>query len=264
RDKAGFGSIGEAMGGIRSITGFPDRPPTRIGISLGDSLAATFATIGALTALHQRQRDGQGQVVDIGIYEGVLAFMESMIPEYQLAGHIRARTGNILPNVAPSNIYPTSEGGWFAIGANSDPIFRRLCAAMGQPDLADDERYATHKARGESQAELDDIIAEWTLTQSAETLQQLMDEHAVPAGQIFTAKEMLTDPHFAARQAIIGVAAPGIGEIKMQNVFPKLSATPGGVDWAGPELGEHNQYVLQDLLGMTPEEVDALHAKKVI
>jgi succinyl-CoA--D-citramalate CoA-transferase len=264
RDKAGFGSIGEAMGGIRSITGFPDRPPTRIGISLGDSLAATFATIGALTALHQRQRGGAGQVVDIGIYEGVLAMMESMIPEYQLTGHTRARTGNVLPNVAPSNIYPTREASWFAIGANSDPIFRRLAAAMGRPELADSERYATHKARGEHQAELDDLIAEWTLTQSPDALQQLMDEYGVPAGQIYTAKEMLADPHFAAREAIVGVSAPGIGEIKMQNVFPKLSDTPGGIDWAGPELGEHNEYVLSGLLGMKQEEVDALRAKKVI
>ncbi len=264
RDKAGFGSVGEAMGGIRSITGFPDRPPTRIGISIGDSLAATFATIGALTALHQRQRSGRGQQVDIGIYEGVLALMESMIPEYQLTGHTRARTGNVLPNVAPSNIYPTAGGGWFAIGANSDPIFRRLAAAMGRPELADDPRYSSHQARGEHQAELDDLIAEWTVSQGADRLQQLMDDHAVPAGQIFTAKEMLADPHFAARQAIVGVQAPGIGEVKMQNVFPKLSETPGGIDWAGPELGEHNDEVLRGLLGMSQEEVAALREKKII
>lgn len=264
RDKAGFGSVGEAMGGIRSITGFPDRPPTRIGISIGDSLAATFATIGALTALHQRQRSGRGQEVDIGIYEGVLSLMESMIPEYQLTGHVRTRTGNILPNVAPSNIYPTAAGGWFAIGANADAIFRRLCAAMGRPELADDARYATHKARGEHQAELDDLIAEWTVAHDAGELQRLMDEYGVPAGQIYTAKEMLADPHFAARQAIVGVNAPGIGEIKMQNVFPKLSETPGGIDWAGPELGEHNQYVLSDLLGMSQAEVDALREKRII
>lgn len=264
RDKAGFGSIGESMGGIRSITGFPDRPPTRIGISIGDSLAATFATIGALTALHQRQRSGLGQVVDIGIYEGVLAMMECMIPEYQLTGHIRERTGNILPNVAPSNIYPTREGGWFAIGANADGIFRRLAAAMGQPALADDERYASHRARGENQAELDDLIAAWTVGRSAQELQALMDEHGVPAGQIYTAKEMLADPHFAARQAIVGVPDPTMGEIKMQNVFPRLSETPGGIDWAGPELGQHNHEVLNGLLGIPDEELSSLREKKVI
>jgi succinyl-CoA--D-citramalate CoA-transferase len=264
RDKAGFGSVGEAMGGIRSITGFPDRPPTRIGISLGDSLAASFAAIGALTALHERRRSGRGQVVDIGIYEAVLAMMESMIPEYQLAGHLRERTGNILPNIAPSNIYPTRDGGWFAIGANSDPIFCRLAEAMGRPELAANPRYATHAARGEHQGELDDLIAAWSVGCSAEELQRLMDAHAVPAGRIYTAREMLADPHFAAREAIVGVQAPGIGEIKMQNVFPRLSATPGGVDWTGPELGEHNQYVLSGLLRLPQEQIDALREQRVI
>ena len=264
RDKAGFGSIGESMGGIRSITGFPDRPPTRIGISIGDSLAATFATVGALTALHQRHRSGQGQVVDIGIYEGVLALMESMIPEYQLTGHLRERTGNILPNVAPSNIYPTADGGWFAIGANADAIFARLAQAMNQPALAADERYATHRARGEHQAELDDLIAEWTVNHTADALQALMDEHAVPAGRIYTAREMLADPHFAARQAIVGVEDPTIGEIKMQNVIPNLSATPGGIDWTGPELGQHNAEVFGGLLGLSADELEQLREQKVI
>ncbi|GAB4423336.1 MAG: CoA transferase [Chloroflexi bacterium OHK40] len=264
RDKAGFGSIGEAMGGIRSITGFPDRPPTRIGISIGDSLAATFATIGALTALHQRQRSGLGQVVDIGIYEGVLALMESMIPEYQLTGHIRERTGNILPNVAPSNIYPTADGGWFAIGANADTIFTRLALAMGRPELATDPRFASHRARGEHQAELDDLIAAWTIGLGADELQRLMDEHGVPAGKIYTAREMLADPHFAARQSIIGVHDPALGEIKMQNVIPRLSATPGGVDWTGPELGQHNDEVFTGLLGLTPDDLGALRERKII
>lgn len=264
RDKAGFGSIGEAMGGIRAITGFPDRPPTRIGISIGDSLAATFAALGALVALHQRQRNGQGQVVDIGIYEGVLALMESMIPEYQLTGHIRERTGNVLPNVAPSNIYPTADGGWFVIGANADTIFARLAQAMGQPELARDPRFATHQARGENQTELDDLIAAWTINYTADQLQAMMDEYGVPAGRIYTAKEMLSDPHFIARQSIIGVPDPDLGEIKMQNVFPRLSATPGGIDWTGPALGQHNREVFVDLLGLSEDELAALQAKRVI
>jgi succinyl-CoA---D-citramalate CoA-transferase len=264
RDKAGFGSIGEAMGGIRSITGFPDRPPTRIGISIGDSLAATFATIGALTALHQRSRSGEGQQVDIGIYEGVLAMMESMLPEYQFAGAVRERTGNVLPNVAPSNIYPTADGGWFAIGANADAIFKRLAEAMGQPALGESPRYASHKARGENQAELDDLIAEWTITQSADQLQELMDRYSVPAGKIFTAKEMLSDPHFAARQSIIAVPDPSLGEVQMQNVFPRLSATPGGIDWTGPTLGQHNHEVFAGILGLAEARLGELREKKVI
>lgn len=264
RDKAGFGSIGEAMGGIRSITGFPDRPPTRIGISIGDSLTATFAAFGALVALHQRQRSGVGQVVDIGIYEGVLALMESMIPEYQLTGHIRERTGNVLPNIAPSNIYPTRDGGWFAIGANADSIFRRLGEAMAQPALADDPRFATHAARGDHQADLDDMIAAWTVERTSDELQHMLDQHGVPAGRIYTAKEMLGDPHFAARQAIIGVQDPAIGEIKMQNVVPRLSDTPGGIDWTGPTLGQHNDEVYGTLLGLDREQLDTLRAAGVV
>ena len=264
RDKAGFGSIGEAMGGIRAVTGFPDRPPARIGISIGDSLAAVFATVGALTALHERQRSGRGQVVDIGIYEGVLAVMESMLPEYQLTGHIRERTGTILPNVAPSNIYPTKEGLWFAIGANADAVFRRLTEAMGQPELATDPRYATHSARGNHQAELDELIAAWTIQHTTDELQQLMDAHGVPASRIYTAREMLSDPHFVARQAIISVQAPGIGDMVMQNVIPRLSETPGGVDWTGPELGEHTGAVLGDLIGLSSAELATLRDQGVI
>jgi succinyl-CoA--D-citramalate CoA-transferase len=264
RDKAGFGSIGEAMGGIRSITGFPDRPPTRIGISIGDALAATFATIGALTALHQRGRSGVGQVVDIGIYEGVLALMESMIPEFQLAGHVRERTGNILPNVAPSNIYPTGDGGWFAIAGNADNVFRRLAEAMEQPALADDARFSSHAARGQHQSELDDLIAAWTIKYTADDLQARMDEAGVPAGRIYTAKEMLADPHFAARQSIVEVQDEQLGGIKMQNVVPKLSETPGGIDWTGPALGQHNAEIYEGLLGLTPEQIREFQERKII
>lgn len=264
RDKAGFGSIGEAMGGIRAITGFPDRPPSRIGISIGDLLAATFAALGALVALHQRQRSGQGQIVDIGIYEGVLALMESMIPEFQLTGHIRERTGTILPNVAPSNIYPTADGSWLVIGANADTVFARLAQAMGQPELAHDPRFATHQARGDHQTELDDLIAAWTINYTADQLQAIMDEYGVPASRIYTAKEMLSDPHFIARQSIIGVQDPELGEIKMQNVVPRLSATPGGIDWTGPALGQHNREIFAGLLGLSEEEIAVLQAKRVI
>jgi succinyl-CoA--D-citramalate CoA-transferase len=205
-----------------------------------------------------------GQVVDIGIYEGVLALMESMLPEYQFTGHVRERTGNILPNVAPSNIYPTRDGGWFAIGANADAIFARLAQAMGQPDLATDARFASHKARGEHQAELDDLIGEWTVGLMVAELQPLMDEYGVPAGQIYTAREMLADPHFIARRAIVDVPDPDLGQVTMQNVFPYLSATPGGVDWTGPALGQHNAEILGGLLGMAEDEIAALRDQKVI
>ena len=169
-DYAGYGSIGEAMGGIRYVTGDPTTPPSRVGISLGDSLAAMFATIGALSALHARQRTGTGQIIDCALYEAVLAVMESLITEYDVAGHIRERTGSILPKIAPSNVYPTSDGELVVIGANQDTVFRRLAGAMGRPELADDPRFATHGARGEHQALLDDTIAEWSATLATDDL----------------------------------------------------------------------------------------------
>ncbi len=264
KDKPGFGSIGEAMGGIRYITGHPDRPPTRIGVSIGDSLTSVFAVIGGLVALHQKEKTGKGQMVDISIYEAVLSLMESMIPEYQFAGEIRERTGSILPNVAPSNIYPTSTGSFFIIAANADNIFGRLCKAMGQPGLAEDERFATHKARGERQGELDDMIAEWTVNYTTEELQELMDNHGVPSGLIFTPREMLTDPHFKARNSIIEVADKAFGKVKMQNVFPYLSETPGGVAWTGPELGQHNKSIYGDVLDLSDAQLEALKAEGVI
>ncbi len=264
KDKPGFGSIGEAMGGIRYITGYPDRPPTRIGISIGDSLTSVFGAIGGLVALHQRHKTGRGQMVDIGIYEAVLSMMESMIPEFQFAGEIRERTGSVLPNVAPSNIYPTSTGGFFVIAANADNIFGRLCKAMGQPELALDQCYATHKARGEHQAELDELIARWTVNYTATELQAMMDEYGVPAGLIFTPREMLQDPHFQARKAIIEVADRALGNVKMQNVFPYLSETPGGVAWTGPELGEHNEEIFGEILKYSSFQIEELKKEGVV
>ncbi|SDO71528.1 CaiB/BaiF CoA transferase family protein [Desulforhopalus singaporensis] len=264
KDKPGFGSIGEAMGGIRYITGYPDRPPTRIGISIGDSLTSVFGAIGGLVALHERSKTGKGQVVDISIYEAVLSLMESLIPEYQFAGEIRERTGSILPNVAPSNIYPSSTGSFFLIAANADNIFGRLCKAMERPELAEDPRYATHNARGERQEELDELIAQWTVKFTTDELQKMMDEHGVPAGLIYTPREMLADPHFKARNTIIEVADKAMGNIKMQNVFPYLSETPGGVAWTGPELGEHNRQVYGDILNIDAAQLEELQSGGVI
>ncbi len=262
--RAGYGSIGEAMGGLRYVVGDPGTPPSRMGISIGDALAATFATVGALSALHHRDRTGLGQMVDSAIYEAVLAMMESLIPEYQQTGHIRERTGSILPHVAPSNVYPTADGKMLLIAANQDTVFRRFAAAMQRPELADDPRYSSHAARGEHQTELDELIAGWTGTQDEETLIALMEEHGVPAGRIYRAPEMLADPHFAAREAIIRLAHPDFGELAMQNVFPKLSLTPGAVRHAGPELGEHTAEVLQRILGMDAGQQASLREAGVI
>lgn len=262
--RAGFGSIGEAMGGIRYVTGDPDRPPSRAGISLGDALAATHACLGTLVALHERTRSGRGQVVDAAIYESVLAMMESMVPEWQQAGYQRERTGPVLPNVSPSNVYPTADDDSILIGANQDTVFTRLAAVMGRPELATDERYATHSARGANMAELDELIAAWTVTMPADRLLDTLHEGGVPAGRIYKAKDMFTDPHFAAREAIVTVPHPDFAELAMQNVVPKLSASPGSVRTPGPALGQHNDEVYRRLLGLADQEIKHLHSAGVI
>jgi succinyl-CoA--D-citramalate CoA-transferase len=265
RDQAGFGSIGESMGGIRHVTGFPDRPPPRVGISLGDSLAATFGALGAVTALYNRDaRGGRGQIVDVGIYEAVLALMESTIPEYALAGHVRGRTGAILPFVAPSNTYPTSDGDYVVIGANADTVFARFAKAIGHPEWAESERYATHNARGENQEELDERISAWTREYAAEEVLEIMKDASVPAGKLFTAKDMVEDPHYEARENVVTVEDPEMGPFPMQNVVPRLTQTPGKIRWTGPALGQHNDEVYGELLKLDEEEQADLRERGVI
>jgi succinyl-CoA--D-citramalate CoA-transferase len=265
KDQAGFGSIGEAIGGIRHVTGFPDRPPPRVGISLGDSLAATFGALGAVTALYNREANGgKGQVVDVAIYEAVLALMESTIPEYALTGHIRGRTGAILPFVAPSNTYPTKEGDYVVIGANADTVFGRFAGAVGHPEWAESEKYATHHTRGENQEELDDMISDWTGQRSAEEVLEAMRGAGVPAGKLFTAQDMLSDEQYAARGDIVEVEDPEIGPFPMQNVVPRLSDTPGEVRWTGPKLGQHNDEIYREVLGMSEEDLDALRERGIV
>jgi formyl-CoA transferase len=261
--QAGFGAIGEAMGGLRYVVGDPKTPPSRMGISIGDSLAATFACLGALTALHHRHETGRGQVVDSAIYEAVLNMMESLVTEYDKAGFIRERTGAILPNVAPSNVYETRDG-MVLIAANQDTVFGRLAQAMGRPGLATDPRYATHSARGANQQELDALVESWTRTLTTRDVLAAMDEHGVPAGLIYRAPEMLQDPHFQAREAIVTVPHPDFGELRMQNVAPKLSETPGSVRSPSPEIGQHNDEVYLDLLQLGRERYDELKSRKVI
>jgi formyl-CoA transferase len=262
--RAGFGAVGEAMGGLRYVCGDPATPPSRMGISIGDSLAATFACIGALSALHYRERTGQGQVVDSAIYEAVLNMMESLVTEYDKTGYIRERTGAILPNVAPSNVYPTRDGGMILIAANQDTVFGRLTEAMGQPELARDERYATHTARGARQRELDELIADWTRTLDAAPLEQLMDKFGIPSGKIYRTPEMLEDAHFRAREAIVKTEHPVFGELRMQNVAPKLSVTPGGIRSPAPELGQHSDEIYRTLLNFDAARITDLRSRGII
>ncbi|MEO1169418.1 MAG: CoA transferase [Pseudomonadota bacterium] len=261
--RAGYGGIGEAMGGMRYIAGEPDRPPSRAGLSIGDSLAATYACLGAMMALNHRHNTGKGQIVDSAIYEAVLAMMESTVPEYTVAGHIRERTGSILPKVAPSNVYPTKDGSVLVAG-NQDSVWKRMAAMMGVPELGDDPRYNSHMARGERQAELDDMIGEWTKERTSAEVLTLCEEHGVPAGNIYRAPEMLHDPQFEAREALIEIDHPKHDNFVMQNVAPKLSETPGKVEWVGPELGEHNELVYGELLGMDSANRTDLEERGII
>jgi formyl-CoA transferase len=262
--RAGFGAIGEAMGGMRHVTGEPDRPPSRVGVSVGDSLAATFSALGAVMALHARNRTGRGQVVDTAIYEAVLAFMESLLPEWEIAGYQRERTGSVLPRIAPSNAYPTADGAEIIIGANRDTVFARLCELMGEPALATGERYGTHDSRGENQVELDEHIAAWTRGFDAADVLDKLHEAGVPAGRVYTAADMAADPHFAARQAIVRLMHPELGDFPMQNVVPRLSDTPGEVRSLGPELGEHNAEIYGELLGADEGQLRRWRADNVI
>ncbi|MEO5640835.1 MAG: CaiB/BaiF CoA-transferase family protein [Sphingomicrobium sp.] len=263
-DRAGFGGIGEAMGGWRHIVGDPDRRPSRMGVSIGDSLAATYACMGALAALHAREKSGKGQVVDSALYEAVLQVMESLVPEYQVSGYTRERSGSALPGIAPSNVYKCSDGDYL-IGANQDAVFARLCEAMGRTELSTDPRYIDHVSRGKHQTELDDLVEAWTSTMTVAEVAALMIKHKVPAGTIYRASDMLADPHFAAREALVEIDTPRWGKVMMQNSFPKLSDTPGSVRSPAPvSVGQHNDEILGELLGITAEERARLAADGAI
>ncbi len=258
----GFGSIGEAMGGIRFTTGEPDRPPARTGISVGDSLAALFAVVGTLAALHERARSGKGQAVDVAIYEAVLALMESTVADYEVGGVIRTRQGGILRDVAPANAYPTADGLDVVIAGNADAVFARLCVAMQRPDLARD--LATHEARAVRQNELDAEIAAWTRTLNADALIALLRAHDVPVGPINRAPDLAADSHIAARDMIVRLAAGFERDVPMAGVVPRLTRTPGEIRHTGPALGEHADEVLRELAGCDEQELRTLRDLVVI
>lgn len=244
----GFGSVAEAMGGIRGLLGYPDRPPVRAGVSLGDALAGMFAVIGTLAALRERDASGRGQEVDVALYEAVFALMESTLADHEIAGVTRTRTGSTLPGIAPSNAYPTADGKDVVVAANADALFRRLATAMEAEALAVDPRFADHRARGEHQVELDALVAGWTATLPAGELEKRLDAAGVPRGRVFDAADMLADEHYAARGMVVRVPVDGLQqELPMPGVVPKLSRTPGGVRHPGPRLGEHTAAVLAEL-----------------
>lgn len=252
--RAGFGSIGEAMGGLRYLTGDPSLPPSRVGVSLGDMLAGMNGAYGALLALRARDRTGVGQVVDVSLYESVAAITEALVAEYVATGKIRERTGAILPGIAPSNVYPTADAAWVLIAANHDGVFGRLTQAMGRPDLGEDPRYRDHVSRGERQAELDALIADWSRGIAKDELLALLALHGVPAGTVYTAADMVADPQYLARESIVTVPDPVIGAVTMQNVVPRLQDTPGRIRWSGPTLDEHRDELLRELPTQVPSD----------
>jgi crotonobetainyl-CoA:carnitine CoA-transferase CaiB-like acyl-CoA transferase len=264
KDRPGFANIGEAMGGIRYVTGEPHRPPVRSGISLGDSLASLYAVIGALMAVHAREAHGQGQIVDVALYEAVFSLMESMVPEYDVAQIVRERTGAALPGITPSNSYCSGDGSYVAIGGNSDAIFKRLMQAIGRPELAEDPRYETNADRTEHAGELDELIEGWTRQHTSEEVFHILEEAGVPVGPIYSVTDIMEDPQYQAREMFVEGEVEGIGPVKMPGLAPKLSETPGAVEWYGGPLGAHNEEVYGGLLGLPDEEIERLSREGVI
>ncbi len=262
--RAGYGLIGEAMGGLRYVTGEPDRAPARAGISIGDSLAAMHSVVGIMMALHHKEKTGRGQVIDAALYESVLAVMENLVTEYDLTGYVRERSGSILPGIAPSNAYPCANGEMILIGGNGDNVYARLTEAMGRPELKDDPKFVDHASRGANQHELDEIVSAWTSTFVLTDLLKLLEAKGIPASRVYRAPDMLEDPQFAAREAIVSVDHPVFGSVRMQNAFPKLSATPGKVRWPGPALGQHTDEVLAARAGCSSQKLAELRAAGVI
>lgn len=263
RDRPGFGAIAESMGGLRHITGYPDLPPPRIGISIGDSIAALHGVIGAMMALHHRNMNGgKGQVVDVALYEAVFNMMESVVPEYGVYGMVRERTGASLPGIVPSNTYACADGS-IVIGGNSDPIFKRLMKAIERADLADDPALAHNDGRVPRTREIDEAIAAWLAPRTIEAALAVLNAADVPAGRIYSVADMFSDPQFVARQMIQRFRLPDGQEIPLPNITPKLSDTPGDTRWLGPALGEHTDEVLGGL-GYEAAAIAALRERRVI
>jgi len=264
RDRPGFGAIGEAMGGIRYTTGTPGSPPARVGVSLGDSLASMHAVMGALMSLLRvKTGQGDGQIVDVSLVESVFNVMESLVPEYDMLGHVRERTGGALPGIAPSNTYPTAEGAFVVIAGNSDPIFKRLMHTIGRPDLAEAPEFAQNDGRAAQSDMLDAAISAWSSSLPIDDVLQALEQAEVPAGRIYNVADIVADPHYQAREMILDAQLPGGASVKMPGIVPKLSETPGTVNWQGPALGQHTDSVLGDL-GLTAADIAQLKTDGVV
>ena len=257
--RPGFAAIAEGMAGFRYITGFPDRPPARPNLSIGDTIASLHGVIGALMALHS----GKGQIVDVALYEAMFNCMESLLPEYAAQGYVRERTGSTLPGIAPSNLYPCKDGSYVLIAGNADSLYHRLMSAIGRLDLRDDPALARNDGRAAQMERIDDAIAAWTETKNLDDVLAAMENAEVPAGRIYSAADIAADPHYAARGMIQEVLA-GDGEpLKVPGIVPKLSATPGGIASPAPKLGEHTEAVLEEI-GYTGAEIARLRERGIL
>lgn len=263
-DRAGFGIVAEAMSGLRSLMGDPDRPPARVAMPLTDYVTGLYATSAALMALHHRDRIGAGQCVDAALYESAFSFMEGFVPAYDKLGEVPTRTGSAMPGHVPNNLYLTGDGRHIHIAAGNDRTFRDLMRTMGRPELAEDPRFAAAENRSANQSELEEIVESWTTRHAMEDLYRILLEGGVPAAPIYTVADTFADPHFAARDMVVEVPDDTLGSVKVVNVVPKLSATPGEIRWAGRKQGADTRAVLRDLLGMGEDEISALEEKGAI
>ena len=263
RDRPGFGSIGEAMGGLRHVTGYPDRPPVRVGISLGDAVASLYGVIGALMALRQRDSTGKGQVVDVALYEAVFSLMESMVPEFDYYNFVRERTGSTLPGIAPSNSYVTKDGKYVVIGANGDSIFKRMMLAIDRVDLANDPELSGNDGRAARSDELDIIIGNWCASHDLQYVLQVLEKAEVPSGKIYDVSDIVSDVHYRARNMIEEFKLSKDESLLIPGIVPKLSDTPGKTQWLGPDLGEHTDTVLSGV-GYSAEEIQEFRDLNII
>ena len=264
RDRPGYGFLGDAVGGMLHINGYADRPPVRAAVPVTDMVTALYGAFGAVMALLSAKQSGQGQVVDASLYESSFSLMESHVPAFDKLGHVAMRAGSRLPGSTPNNLYPTADGGYIAMAASSDPVFRRLAGVIGRPELADDARFATALARVENQDLLDPIIGAWTCRFSLETLEPTLHRADVPASRVFTMTDIFGDAHFAAREAIVRVADEHLGSVAMAAPAPKLSATPGRINHAGRDIGADTVTVLRELAGLSHAEINTLLAAGVV
>lgn len=264
RDRAGFGGVAEAMAGVRFLTGYPDRPPTRVGFALADTVAGLYGAFAAVAAVHERAASGRGQEIDVALTEATFSLLDDLVAAYQKLGEVPGRHGTGLPGVAPSSIYPTRDGKYIVIGANNDNVFRRLATLMGRADWLADPDLAHDQGRGRRQAELDEAVGAWTAQYDLGALNDLLAERGVPAGPAYDIAGVAGDPQFRTRGAIVEVDDPDVGPLAQPGVVPVMSRTPGRIAWAGARQGQHNDEVYGELLGLSRGELERLRSRGVI